>query len=534
VRHAKTDGRESRRLLCGLLLLLILLSTGAVRWRLLDVPLERDEGEYAYGAQLLLDGAPLYDELYSKKLPGVFGAYALFVTLFGQSARGIHIGLLLVNAATIVLLYLASRRLLGASAGLAAAATFALLSPGRAVQGLFANAEHLVLPFVLGGFLLALAADRSDRTLPRLLAGLCLGLACLMKQHGALLALPVLLLPLLDRSRAWSCRLARTGWLAAGTALPLVATVVLLRIAGTLESFRFWTVTYTRTYATRVSPAEAWSHLAERGGALLAMAPLVWLLAAVGLIGLFHAPSLRESRRFLALLFVSSVLAVVPGFYFRPHYFLLLLPAASLLTAAGAITLADLARTTTARWHGALAPALLLIALGQTVAEQSDYLFRLDPQGVSRATYGRNPFPESREIAAFVERHSSPTDRIAVLGSEPQILFYARRRSATGFVYTYDLMENQPRALAMQEQMAHEIETSRPSLLVAVNLRTSWAPTPDSERWIFDWLDRYRTPFHRIAAMTIDDERNAKLWTDPELSRLPPDSRPAIEIYARR
>ena len=31
-----------------------------VRWRLLGMPLERDEGEYAYAGQLLLQGIPPY------------------------------------------------------------------------------------------------------------------------------------------------------------------------------------------------------------------------------------------------------------------------------------------------------------------------------------------------------------------------------------------------------------------------------------------------------------------------------------------
>jgi hypothetical protein len=41
-------------------LILIVLLTGGMRFRLLDVPLERDEGEYAYGGQLILQGLPSY------------------------------------------------------------------------------------------------------------------------------------------------------------------------------------------------------------------------------------------------------------------------------------------------------------------------------------------------------------------------------------------------------------------------------------------------------------------------------------------
>ncbi|MGC1454185.1 MAG: hypothetical protein WA946_03240, partial [Nitrospirota bacterium] len=43
-----------------LLLSTILLFVVIVRARLLDVPLERDEGEYAYMGQLLIQGIPPY------------------------------------------------------------------------------------------------------------------------------------------------------------------------------------------------------------------------------------------------------------------------------------------------------------------------------------------------------------------------------------------------------------------------------------------------------------------------------------------
>ena len=42
------------RLWPWLVVLLVLLSVGFIRFRLLDVPLERDEGEYAYAGQLIL------------------------------------------------------------------------------------------------------------------------------------------------------------------------------------------------------------------------------------------------------------------------------------------------------------------------------------------------------------------------------------------------------------------------------------------------------------------------------------------------
>src|SRR5690349_4833439 len=81
-----------------------ILFVTAVRLRILDTPLERDEGEYAYAGQLMLQGVPPYKLAYNMKLPGTYMAYALIMALFGQSASGIHFGLLLVNVASILLI----------------------------------------------------------------------------------------------------------------------------------------------------------------------------------------------------------------------------------------------------------------------------------------------------------------------------------------------------------------------------------------------------------------------------------------------
>src|SRR5205085_8049840 len=79
------------------ILLVVVIFFGVIRWRLADVPLERDEGEYAYAGQLMLDGIPPYQLAYNMKLPGTYAAYAAILAIFGQTSHGIHLGLLLVN-----------------------------------------------------------------------------------------------------------------------------------------------------------------------------------------------------------------------------------------------------------------------------------------------------------------------------------------------------------------------------------------------------------------------------------------------------
>ncbi len=75
------------------LLAAVVLITAAVRARLLDLPPNRDEGEYAYFGQLLLQGIPPYAQAYNFKMPGIYPIYALMLAVFGQTPTAIHGGL---------------------------------------------------------------------------------------------------------------------------------------------------------------------------------------------------------------------------------------------------------------------------------------------------------------------------------------------------------------------------------------------------------------------------------------------------------
>src|SRR2546421_6207986 len=160
-----------------------------IRTRLLGVPLERDEGEYAYAGQLILQGVPPYTLAYNMKFPGIYAAYAAIMSIFGQTITGIHLGLLLVNAATVILIFFLGRQLISSTVGLAAAMSYAVLSVSASVLGFAGHATHFVLLPVLGGTLL-LCSSTDRQALQRLFAsGLLFGVGLLMKQPAVFFAL---------------------------------------------------------------------------------------------------------------------------------------------------------------------------------------------------------------------------------------------------------------------------------------------------------------------------------------------------------
>src|SRR5262245_21737252 len=151
----RTLFRHRAAIVVGLTILLSLV----VRVRLCSMPLERDEGEYAYAGQLILQGVPPYKEAYNLKLPGTYVAYAVIMSVLGQSPAAIHLGLAAINAVSIWLMHLIGRRLLDDVAGAGAAVAFGILSLSPSVLGLAALATHFVAVFALAGLWCLLRAE---------------------------------------------------------------------------------------------------------------------------------------------------------------------------------------------------------------------------------------------------------------------------------------------------------------------------------------------------------------------------------------
>lgn len=498
---AKRQDRDYRYLAWGALMVVILL-TAAVRVRLLDAPLERDEGEYAYAGQLILQGVPPYAQVYNMKMPGIYAAYALILAAFGQTHSGIHVGLLIINAVSSLLLFLLTKKLFGPLAGIVAAAAFALLSLGQQVQGIFANAEHFVILPALGGLLLLVCAVDCQKLVSLVGAAVLLGLAFTMKQHGAAFiifgAVYLLFRELSRRPLNWKRVAARGIVFLVGVLLPFVVTCLILWWVGVFEKFWFWIFDYARQYVSAVPLSLGLKNLQVMIVDIAGAAILIWILAGIGLTYLFWGKNARRHGLFVGGFLFFSFLAICPGLYFRPHYFILLLPAIALLAGIGA----DSVRYHFGRGQSVLAASvrailLVLIVLFHAGYQQRNLFFVVSPTGASRMTYGLNPFPESLEIGRFIKEHSTSDDRIAVIGSEPQIYFYSNRRAATGYIYTYALMENQDYARKMQGEMIREIESASPEFLVFVNVTTSWLVRPNSEKMIFTWFEQYKDKYYR-------------------------------------
>jgi hypothetical protein len=521
------------------LLGLVIVFFSLIRLRLRDMPLERDEGEYAYTGQLMLQQIPPYRLAYSMKVPGTHAAYALVMALFGQTPAGIHLGLLLINAATVFSIFLLSRRMFGPLAGLVAGSSYALLSTSQSVLGFAAHASNFVVLPAVGGIIMSVKAGQTGRTIHYLLAGLLAGLAFLCKQPGIFFALfcgvYLAARELQVEHGEWRRPAGRLLMYCAGCAIPFALTCLTLFLAGNLGQMWFWTFSYASKYASSKTLAEGWRILSMNAPAVVRPCLLIWILAGVGIAAVAWDSRFRQHRFFAIELLLFSWAAVCPGFYFRNHYFVFLLPAVSLLAGLAVSSLTHrLFEHSGAQAIAAIPLFVFLFAFISAVVSQREFFFQLDPVSACRRTYRTNPFPEAVVISDYLRREvGEKSSKIAVVGSEPEIYFYSRLHSATGYIYTYPLMEHQEYALAMQKEMAKEIEASQPEYLVFVRSHFSWLPQRDSNTFIFEWFQNYAANYEKVGVADQLRPQTQYIW-GAAAQDYQPKSDTAVEIFKRK
>jgi hypothetical protein len=491
----------------------VLVFMATVRLRLLDFPLERDEGEYAYAGQLMLQGIPPYELAYNMKFPGTYAAYAVIMKLFGETPAGIHFGILCMTTLTALMLFWLGKKILDETAGIVAATSYAVLAASPAMLGLAGHATHFAAFFATAGLCVLWLARQNPKWPAALVSGIFFGSAILMKQHAAIIAAwaGVAFTATIFRRREiiFAKRLAAVSALGVGIVLPFGLCCLILWHAGVFGNFRFWTIEYARQYATLIPFSEAgaifWNSLMW----VVSTTVLLWLLATAGLVSAWFDERLRPARLWLFGFGMASALTVLPGFYFRNHYFLLTLPAVALFAGCAA---SGIVRSQQQKADQTQLQNLLLLVyavfLSATVFINCDVWISLTPAQAAREVYGSNPFSEAQTVAGFIRSNSVSTATVAVIGSEPEIYFLAHRHSATGFIYTYALMEAQPFALKMQDDMAREIEARAPEFVVCADSVQSLGARFGGKEKILDWWKSYQMNYALVGLTDIISPSN--------------------------
>jgi hypothetical protein len=239
----------------------------------------------------------------------------------------------------------------------------------------------------------------------------------------------------------------------------------------------------------------------------------------------------------VAGLFASSFIAVSLGFYFSPHYFILILPAVSLFIGAGCMQARERLREARVGPSAYFLPtAVFLAGCGTVLAKNSWYYFEQSPTTIFQEIYNSVSFVAAPDLSRYISKHSSPPSRIAILGSEPEIYFYAHRHAASGYIYMYDITSAAVHAAAMKQEMFREIEAAQPEFVLDVHDRLSWSLgfSPEEQR-IREWMDQYLKSgnYQRVAVAENVAGQIIYRW-DSDAASYSPTSEFYICVYQRK
>ncbi len=471
---------------------ILALLTVILRWKYLEIPLERDESVYYYIGKTALDGGRPYFDFYEMKPPGLFYSYALLVALFGYSGVGAHLALLFVSLSNMVFTYLIASKLGGKSMAAVAALAFVFFSLNPGASGLYLVAEHVALLWGLPGIWLAMSYPDKPSISRLLLSGIFLSLSVLVKQTAAVFGLAVVIYWLvmwLQHRRDIS--LKPLLWWVLGGILPLLGAWGIIWATGTLEDAQFWLYKYPQKYATSAKEGRIGLYFNVSWKLISTGYEGYFMLAGAGLLALWWSRLSLAAKVFITSWTLLSALTIVPGMRFYGHYYLLAFPAACI---AGAM----LFYTIGVRISKNNTMPLALTVLGLLWAAHhtmiNPNLYNNPPlQLISRVYSPGNPFVEHQILSAELEKVIQPNDTVAVFGSDPQYFIYLNKKSPIRHIYMPFVSKGGfAEAADWHKEIIQKLEETRPKYVIFNGYTYAWMTRYDNgnplTRDIFNFL----------------------------------------------
>ena len=489
----------------GIGLLFILL-----QWNGFNAPLERDEGDYAYGAWMLTRGHVPYVDTFEQKPPLIFFPYLLAVLINSTAAWPVHLIAFLSFALTVVLVGLTVNHQFGRRAGLIAMWLITPMVMFPFWTPFAANTEKfMILPLMC---LLAIYAFNRDKPggWPWFWAAVCGMATILYKQISVFTVLFVFLVWLVE------------NWRRRRSARALISTII-LGSAGACVTFFL----VTGYFFARGGFPGFWEQAVEfnryyinaTGGLTLTYfmnylkvfaaywpAPiflLIWIL--------LKRPA--GSWFYLGLLAVSltAIFSTPYG-----HYYIMLMPIWAIISAISLDSLVNQIVLSVKRpeWDGPVAFILMFFILISMLWPVRDWIF-LSPTEVTARSYGiLNPFIEAPLVAKRVAELTKPNDYVYIAGSEQEISYYANRLRPTRFSTMYELMLSHPKNLAYQEETIRDLELNTPEVIVWARSPLSWLVTTSSPREVVRFLNELLSERYELVGGGIRQGATA-YWQEP-------------------
>jgi 4-amino-4-deoxy-L-arabinose transferase-like glycosyltransferase len=495
----------------------LLLFFFLLRWNSFSMPFERDEGEYAYSAWLLKKGVMPYQNSFLQKPPMIIYTYA-----FGQLFDPVGVVSPKVLAAafsliTILLTALIAKKQLGSTAGWITAflLTPMLVLPLNAAFA--ANTEHFMLTPLMAVLAIYFYKRGKEKPIHFFWAGVLSSVSVLFKPFPVYLLIFLFLIwfyQIYKKDKSISEVFAFGLMVGLGGVLATLLVLSPFILSGNLKFLIESAVLYNRYYIEFIgfSPAAFITHN-------LKVFAVYWPLLVLVSFYLIKRP--RDWWLYLGFLLIATI-SIYQSWI--NHYYIFIMPFMALICSFAIILMGrinEIKKIFTIYFEAILTTVVIIIMVTPFSKQ-----FSLTPQEMSLYIYGTvNPFYEAPLVAEKVVAKTKTNDKVFIAGSEPEILFYAKRFSPGRYVITYPFNITTRLREKYQTEGVQALVNDPPQAIVYSKRVHSGLWNEGSPRIFIDYLDKLLSDKYRLVGGYV--------WTSQKgfwLDELTPDDLKAASL----
>ncbi|MEI7688956.1 MAG: hypothetical protein WCI91_02085 [Candidatus Nomurabacteria bacterium] len=427
-----------------------------LNWNSFSAPFERDEGEYAYSAWLLRSGGTPYQDSFLQKPPLIVYTYLLGQTIDPWAVWPPRVLAALFVFLTAMLVGLIAFKEWGIFVGIFSIFLFLPLIAFPPLTPFSANTEKfMILPMTALLTLFVYFKD-SQKIWPYVLAGIFSVLAILYKP----ICLPVIFFIIIF----WMFKLYRLQTFP--NYKVIIKPIVIIAVTSFLSTlillspfFKVWSKFFQEVFTFNISYVSAFNNsfynLINYSGKFFRY---WWVL-----IILFGSLFIKIPKNFYFYIFLCFLCLLTIFSSPIGHYYLILMPFITLVLGSLFGSYIDNSSNKEKIWITIGTLTLILFIILLPFKKQ----FSMSPEELSVWVYGTvNPFGESKEVASHLAKITKIDDTVFVAGSEPQIYYYAKRKSNNRFVITYPLNLETPYREEFQKELISSLEKKHPKAIV--------------------------------------------------------------------
>lgn len=492
-----------------------------VRFPFLQVPLERDEGEYAYCAWQIGQGASPYRDIMTCVPPAVFFLYRMAFVIFGSTLQGIRLFTLFYLILTLCLFYYLARNLLGRWGAFLSGVIFVFLATNPGILANMSQREIFAALPLMASFILLQKDLTGHRWYFAASNGLIIALLFFLKQTTVVQLFFVWSVWLWSYAQSKEHRLfwKRMLWLLIGLTAGVSLVFLYFSMQKVLPEFLYWIFVFPRLMSKAIAVFyPTMRHVLSSlifhlqyvyQSSVISQFPLVIVLLLSLIITIYQR---QKQLALYWLWFFFLLLSTATGFQFRRQYFQLLIVPQALLT-AWVIQYLDCALRPKKRWvvNGYRVLAALLV-LYPFVNMMRQYYF-ISPSMISKKLYGPQVFSIAQPIGEYLASQTTPAAKIYILGSEQEIYFYSLRACVNNYITAYSLTYAYGDPVARQREMIQVLKKELPPYILKINQESSLYdyPAVHKKNVIFDEVYNLVEDRYTLAGFGFVDQKRELL-----------------------